>query len=82
MLRNAADVITEETKVPMKWVFVLLSCSGAAIMTAVSVGMYVSTVEGKAMAAQVAANKSEEYLKTIDQRLSRIEGRLNIQGKE
>lgn len=69
----------------MGWVFLLLSCSGSALLIAVGVGVYAGRVEGQANAAQVAItelkssqNSNDSVLRVIDERLSRIEGALGV----
>lgn len=83
-----ARKLDEQTQVPLKWVFILLSCSGSALILAMTVGLWVSKMEIKLQAAETQINKSganedkfQDYLVSIDQRLSRIEGRLGIPAK-
>lgn len=66
--------IDERTKIPLLMLFTL----GAFIA---SITYYIAKVEAKADAALASAalNKVDNtYLRSIDQRLSRIEGRLGI----
>lgn len=73
-----------QSGVSMKWLFTLLSMSGSGIILAVSVGAWVGKVETKAQAAQEKATELKSvqtetlrYMQSIDQRLSRIEGKLS-----
>lgn len=76
--------IYDETRVPLKWVFLLMSASGSALLVAVSVGIYAAKVEGKAdfAALRITALESEKheeltYLRRIEERLSRMEGKMD-----
>lgn len=81
--------ITEDTKVPIRWVFILLSMSGSALILAMSVGVWSSKIEAKSVAledkiktSEIQSNQSNNLLYSIDRRLSRIEGKLGIQPSE
>lgn len=81
--------ITEDTKVPIRWVFVLLSMSGSALILAMAVGIWSSKIEAKSDAledkfksSEIQSNQSNNLLYSIDRRLSRIEGKLGIQPSE
>lgn len=75
----------EKTRIPLGWVFVLLSCSGSALLIAVGVGIYAGRVEGQVSSAQSAITEikgsqssNDSVLRVIDERLSRIEGALGV----
>jgi len=75
--------LDDETRVPIRWVFALLSCSGAALILAMSAMIWLADVANTAENAAVGAAKNdaktEKYydaLISIDRRLSNIEGAL------
>lgn len=75
--------MNDETKVPLKWVFALLSCSGGALILAMSAMVWLSDVANTAETAAVMGDKHEakfekmyDALLSIDRRLSNIEGAL------
>jgi hypothetical protein len=81
----ASAKLDTKTWIPMGWAFVLLSCSGSALIFTGGVALYAGRVEGKAEAASKAveeikasANHRDDVLRTIDQRLSHIEGALGV----
>lgn len=73
--------MNDSTKIPLRWLFAFLTCSGAAILLAVNVGAWIATLSQKADAAsaEIVTIKSKiETLYSIDKRLSRIENALKI----
>jgi len=73
----------DATFVPLKWVFAMAGASGSAFLLALGVGVYAARVEGKTDFAHdrirgLEGERREEmtYLRRIDERLSRIEGKL------
>ena len=88
----AATVSLNHVNVPMRWVFILLSASGSGLLLAVGIGMWSAQLETKLHAAEVQIQKNEnaqdadksemqKYLRSIDERLSHIEGSLGISNK-
>ena len=77
--------MTDDTKIPLKWAFALLSCSGAGIILAMSAMLWISNVAFTAQAAKDTAKESAEktasyveVLHKIDLRLSNLEGALGV----
>jgi H2-forming N5,N10-methylenetetrahydromethanopterin dehydrogenase-like enzyme len=82
-------MISEGTRVPLRWFLILLGCNGTALALAMTVGIWVSKVEVKLEATEHQANRTENLVEkisdslfTIDQRLSRIEGEMGILEKK
>lgn len=78
------EPLSDETKVPLKWVFALLSCSGGALILAMSAMVWLSDVANTADAAASVGDKHEakfekmyDALISIDRRLANIEGALS-----
>lgn len=74
----------EQVEIPIRWVFALLSASGSALIVAMSAAVYAARIESKTDFAVVRidaieSNRHEEmqYLRRIEERLSRIEGKLD-----
>lgn len=75
--------ITEDTRIPLKWVITLLSLSGSGLIVAMSIGIWVSKIEAKTSAQDdkiKAVESKSAILESIDRRLSRIEGKMGIIG--
>lgn len=75
----------DETKIPLKWAFALLTGASLFVGSAVGLGMYFGSrdAEGAALAERVA--KLEQEIPTItlvDRRLARIEGALGVKAPE
>lgn len=80
--------LTDETPIPLKWAIGLLVAMGTVIGTALVVGMWASSVESNQKELQNRveefATKNERvdtYMRSIDSRLSNIEGRLGVYQK-
>jgi Flp pilus assembly protein TadB len=81
--------LTEKTSVPIGWVFALLSCSGGALILAMTAMLWLSNVANTAENAKSDVSKQEsklsktdESLQNIDRRLANIEGALHIKPYE
>ena len=77
--------MNDQTKVPIRWVFALLSSSGAALILAMSSIFWLSGVANTAENAKDGSTKNEikldktvEALQSIDRRLANIEGALGV----
>ena len=77
--------MNDETKIPIRWLFVLLSASGAGLMLAQTIGAWQSKIEAKIEINDVTTKQLKESgdelnktLQSIDRRLSRIEGAMGI----
>lgn len=77
-------IITGETGVPIRWVFLLLSASGSGLIASTAVAVYATRIEGRvefaSMRVQTLESKDERvflYLQRIEERLSRMEGKLD-----
>ena len=82
------DLLNDETRVPIKWVFILLSASGSALITTTVLVLWFSNVAASAADAKekngeqdVKIDKQLELMHSIDKRLSNIEGALHIKAK-
>lgn len=94
MARDLA--ISEKTKVPLGWIFVLIGIFGTLVSVGIPSIIYITGLEAKAdIASKLVMEKVEhaeakaeevgninekilDYMQKLDQRLSRIEGRLDI----
>lgn len=73
--------VSDETGIPLKWVFALLGGASIFIASAVTVGMYMGSLESKASTNEKRIEKLEqdvEAISLIDRRLARIEGALGV----
>lgn len=88
--------ISEKTKVPLGWIFVIIGVFGTLVSVGIPSIVYITGLEAKADTAnKLVMQKVEEadakayevgkinekildYMQKMDQRLSRIEGRLDI----
>lgn len=77
-MHNGGPVMDDKTKVPIGWMFLILSASGTALMLAMSMAFWLGKVEIRVSAAEVNASESSQYMRSIDQRLSHIEGALGV----
>lgn len=82
---NKQTVISSTTRVPIKWVFALLTSSGTALIVAMSAMLWLSGVantasnaENNVMKVELKQEKLLETLQNIDRRLSNIEGALSV----
>ena len=66
----------DKTKVPIGWMFLLLSASGTALATSMAAAFWLGKVENRVSANETVTEDATKYLRSIDQRLSWIEGRL------
>jgi hypothetical protein len=81
--------LTDETPIPLKWAAGIVIAMGAALSSALLVGMWVSTVDSNAKTTEDKVRLFEEkeirverYMRSIDSRLSNIEGRLGVESKK
>jgi hypothetical protein len=73
--------ITDETKVPLKWVIALLGGASVFVGSAVGLGMYFGARDANAQGLSRRVDKLEAAVETIsvvDRRLARIEGALHV----
>lgn len=75
--------LTDETKIPLRWVFLLLSASGSGLIAATAVAVYAARIESRVEFATIRVDALESkddrvlaYLQRIEERLSRMEGKL------
>lgn len=86
--------LNDDSKVPLKWIFGVLSACVGLVLLGLSGVSYIYRIEAKADAATQMLNENTkeldhiknawqngisdlgQYLRSIDQRLSKIEGRL------
>ncbi len=85
MSNTEVSHLSEETKIPLKWVIALLIGASGFVGSAVAIGMYFGSRDANAagLANRVAKLENEVavfYL--VDRRLARIEGALNIRVPE
>lgn len=88
MVRRGGEVALEQSRVPIGWIFGLLSAAGGALILSVTVGLYAGRIETKALAASDRAAAAEkeaasatDFMHSIDRRLSRIEGALGVRSE-
>ncbi len=81
--------LTDDTPIPLKWAAGIVLALGGFISTALFVGMWVSTVESnqRSMEDKLSVYKERNglldiYMRSIDSRLSNIEGRLGLPSKK
>ncbi len=73
--------LSEETNVPMRWVFILLAGASAFVGTAVGLGVYFGSRDAKAENVVQRVEKLEadvDVLNVLDRRLLRLEIRAGI----
>lgn len=73
--------ISDETNVPLKWVFAVIMGCGVTLATAVIIGKYVGNNDARASAHERRLTDLEETLRVIpliDRRLARIEGASGV----
>lgn len=77
--------LSDETRVPLKWVLALLAGATGSLGGFVAIGVWAGGVESRANTTEATVTKLEEKVEVIhqiDKRLSRIEGALGLPPKK
>lgn len=70
--------LSDNTKVPVGWVFALLACGATATATALMIGMYFGSGDSQAASLEKRVERLEQIIPRIDRRLARMEGSRDI----